>query len=251
MTRDMILTARMQARLSTAAYYGKTAVENLAKSVQAKPRFYDIANVSAAALMFHDHTHLSIVGSNDRYDWAINTNTKIKPVHGTSDILGHAGFIDAAHWIAREIQDNDLPHNRLYIGGHSAGGAIAEILPLLHLSPEGTYSFGAPKWCASKSAAKYWGQPWRSHRFIMSYDPVPYTPFSIRRKFRHVAIGIDIKDNGDYTFESEFGYLRKVTTILATAYAGSIAMLAKSLLHSHSSMRYAVALENASKEKLP
>ena len=261
--RDMILTARMQARLASAVYFGDQAVRAVAENAKARYRYYTAANVTAAALIFDDHAHLSICGTNDRYDWALNLNRNIVPI-GICE--GHEGFFDAARWISREVVGRGfgafLCGRKLYLGGHSAGGAIAEILPLINsdLRPEATYSFGSPKWCSTKTSAKYWSQSWRSHRFVMPSDPVPYTPLSLWRSilgvptFSHAAIAIEVQDSGKYAFQDEFGCVKKCLAFGSTVYAGGLALVATAakralpLLQSHGSNRYMVALENAAKE---
>lgn len=203
--RDMLLTARMQSRLAQAVYKGRDGVAQLAEETVGKFRWYESANVCAGALIFHDHVHLSVGGSNDSYDWAVNRASELAKV----ELLhAHKGYLDAAQWIGREIVRSEFPTltsgRRLYLGGHSAGGAIAELLPIKNplFRPEQIYTFGSPKWCSKLSASLYSAFAWETYRFVMPGDPVPYLPMNGWRQligipgFAHTAMGLEVDDNG-------------------------------------------------------
>jgi len=203
--RDMILTARMQAELAHAAYHSVDGVEAMAERYGTRWKVYRANHLEAAALFFSDHVHLVVCGTNDQYDWAINTSSSIQQL-GICEV--HKGFSDAAMWLAERLFSEGFAAyahgRRLYLGGHSAGGAIAEMLPLTsrRLIPEATFTFGAPKWCESQSAPKYRMQPWAKHRFVMAYDPVPFLPLTLWRRvfglrfFTHVTKAYQLTNEG-------------------------------------------------------
>ena len=258
--RDMLLTARQQAWLANAVYYGRVAVGALAETQRARFRNIKVANHDVALLVFPDHVHMSIAGTNDRYDWAANTHTEFVELDG---MQVHSGYADAAQWIANELNDcnilNLISDKRLYIGGHSAGGAIAEMLPLVdaRYRPSGTYTFGSPKWCGTDSAARYMSQPWTKIRFTMPLDPVPYLPPSLwrvilrRPTFSHVSVGVELRDSGEWGFVDDFQFAAKIASFGFTLWSGTLATVASLLrsksigLESHGANRYVRAIELA------
>jgi hypothetical protein len=88
--RDMLLTARQQAWLANAVYYGRVAVGALAETQRARYRNIKVANHDIAILIFPDHVHMSIAGTNDRYDWAANTHTEFVELDGMQVHSGYA-----------------------------------------------------------------------------------------------------------------------------------------------------------------
>lgn len=262
--RDMLLTARQQAWLANSVYYGRVAVAALAESQKARFRYLQVANHTIACLIFPDHVHVSICGTNDRYDWAQNSHTKFVEIDG---ITAHAGYVDAANWIVSELNNSGVASlfagKRIYLGGHSAGGAIAELIPLVdsRYRPSGTYTFGSPKWCETKDAAKYMAQPWTKIRFVMPLDPVPYLPPSLwrvifgRPTYSHVSVGVEIHDNGDWGFVDEFKLLAKVKSLGYTLWSGTIATVASAVnavkfgIEKHGANRYVRAVELAVKKQ--
>jgi hypothetical protein len=208
--RNWILTARRQAEIARAIYLGESFVRALAElSGAIGVRMFQANHIQAAALIYDSHVHLVVCGSNDEYDWFANSNSRIRYVAKEKVIEGHKGFVDSANWLCREILGTGfrpaLNGKKMYLGGHSAGGAIAEILPLFddRLSPSEVYTFGAPKWCVTDSVPVYLAQGWKTHRFVMSYDPVPYLPLTLwrmlfmQRYFAHTSSGIEVAETGE------------------------------------------------------
>lgn len=259
--RDMLLTARMQASLASAVYGGRDGVARLAESVIARFRYYESANVAAGVLIFDDHIHLSVAGSDDDYDWAINRNRNLKQV----ELLQvHEGYWDSAGWLVREITRSEFPTltagRRLYVGGHSAGGAIAEILPVrdMRFRPHQIFTFGSPKWCSRLSAALYSAFPWQTYRFTMSGDPVPYLPLNSWRQllgrpgFAHTAPGMEVSDDGDVLSVDGMTLARRLYCTAHHIYRhgvfgllSSIGNLRETIAANHGIARYRAAIEIA------
>lgn len=205
--RNALLTSYMQARLCDAVYAGREGVESLADMLGCRFRWIEVGNNCAGVLVFDDHIHLSVCGSNDRYDWMQNFDTK--PSSGM--LLGaHRGFCRAAeelrkHDAMREIRQmvTGFPRRPLVLGGHSAGGAIAQLLSLdSRLSPREVVTFGSPKVFTDTSSVVYKAYPWECFRYVMPGDPVPYMPFDIfaavrkRPRYAHAEPAWIVRDDG-------------------------------------------------------
>lgn len=205
--RNALLTSYMQARLCQAVYAGRDGVGSLADSLHCRFRWIEVGNNCAGALVFGDHVHLSVCGSNDRYDWMQNFDTR----PSSEMLLGaHRGFCRAAeelrkHDAVREIKQmaTGFPRRPLVIGGHSAGGAIAQLLSLDgRLSPREVVTFGSPKVFTDTSSVVYKAYPWECFRYVMPGDPVPYMPFDIfaavrkRPRYAHAEPAWILRDDG-------------------------------------------------------
>lgn len=260
--RDMLLTARMQAALAHAVYRGESGVQELAGTTGGIYGWYETGSVCAAALFFHDHVHLSIGGSNDSYDWAINGNRDFRKL----DLLHiHQGYFDASRWIADELLGKRffeyLEGRKLYVGGHSAGGAIAEIVAMRcrHLAqPKQIYTFGSPKWCSRLSASLYSAFSWESYRFVMAGDPVPYLPLDGWRQligrpgFAHTSAGLEITDDGQVLSANGLTMMRRIACLARTAWSHglirslvALGTIRDTIAKNHGIARYRAALDRA------
>lgn len=259
--RDMLLTAHMQARLSLAAYSGRDAVQSLAKEVGANFRWYRVAYVNAAVLGFDDHCHVSIVGSNDAHDWVQNLSASIDQ-HGI-----HGGFRLSADLIYDAMMNQGVSKltngRRLYLGGHSCGGAIAQVLSLPivapMLTPSEVYAFGAPRVFSPRIAARQSSAVFPTYRFTMPGDPVPHLPLRSfrmlfgRAQYAHGGIEFRLHDDGDYQTEGEKAFACVVLKWLASVGVYSLVGLARTrvfslgplLVKNHRIGRYLMAIEKA------
>ena len=262
--RNMLLTALKQARLAVALYGGEERVKELAKSTGGNYRNFNFGHLSAAALIYGDHVHLTICGSNDLYDWVQNIMTSTEEVNG--DYV-HRGFAGSAKALVQMIKRSDLPaimeKRRVYLGGHSAGGAIAEIMPIVteEFKPDEIYTFGSPKCMTLASAAAYNANEWKSFRFIMNGDPVPYLPLSTfgyllgREQYSHATKAIELRDNGLTLIHEGMTFLGKAWYLIKKIYMSGILTFVPvigafdGVVQSHSIRRYCSAL-NKSIEKL-
>lgn len=259
---DMLLTANRQCELAIAVYEGEGSVATLAERVGARYRNFKCANTAAAALIFEDHVHLVFCGTNDASDWAQNLNTSLADAGGY-DV--HQGFLNQAQWIAGAIGDSDfyriIGHRRLIIGGHSAGGAIAEIIPLIEPRIKkclaSVFTFGAPKSMARQSAAKYMSLGFKAYGFSMNGDPIPYVPLSLvsllrfGKAYSHASQGLYLKDAGSVQSTSGLTLIGKLLGIAKTFYLTGLTTAAvfvrqlPSLLKAHSIYRYHAGITKA------
>ena len=257
--RDVLLTARMQAWLCQAVYAGKQGVRSLAYANGARFRWFEVGNNCAGALIFSDHIHLSVCGSNDRYDWVQNADTHADK---RGNFVAHRGFLRAATQLRDVIVDSDLPHHihgwpsrPLILGGHSAGGAIAQLMALEdRIRPREIVTFGAPKALATSSAAAYSVGPWEVHRFVMGGDIIPYMPLRIgaalfrRPRYAHTCSPVYIDDNGqieadDIAVLQLAGIKIKHFTSISLASLSALLGLYNGVWKKHSIDRYVLAIE--------
>lgn len=262
--RDMILTALMQAELSLAVYGGKAAVDALAQRHGGSGFMIDAGSVSAGVLVFGDHVHLSVKGTDSVRDWARNFAISQESVGAFRGLRAHRGFRNDAQRLIRELVVSwiypALCFRRLYVGGHSAGGAIATLLGAHEeLRVSGVFTFGSPRVLDPESAAKYKALPWELRRFVMPGDPVPMMPF---RKFRrwfgraeyaHPVSPLLLDDLGVVRVQESLRVWDRARMIGKTglAYLSSLASLAIGRdvpswsLQAHDMTRYLAAIQNA------
>ena len=127
---DMLWTAMMQARLIAAAYAGR--VGELAEDAGANFKIVEEGNSLAAVLYFRDHTHLAVIGTNDIHDWVDNFSAGQTSYRG---MKVHSGFARCAIHLADRLEEAGFyaasAGKPVIVGGHSAGGAIAQLLTVL------------------------------------------------------------------------------------------------------------------------
>lgn len=201
--RDLLLTAKMHARLCTAVYCGRDAVKDLATICGGQSRFYEVGYIRAAVLSFRDHAHISVCGSNDLHDWVQNLSAR------QSEHV-HAGFRDSAEQLRAAFTASDLwlflENRPVILGGHSAGGAIANLLAE-SFHPRSVITFGAPRVFSPSGAVSHASESWEEFRFVMPGDYVPHLPLrSFRKlyggaKYAHSAGAIDLHDDGTVGME--------------------------------------------------
>lgn len=253
---SLLLTAKQQAGLAKALYGGRESVKEYAESQAARYRYFEIANHRAAALVFRDHYHFSVCGSNDRQDWLQNATTGKGNV---GRLVAHRGFIEAAEWIRREVMRSDLMDIVLQhdlpgvIGGHSLGGAVAQILALEErFQASQVVTLGAPKVWEKTSAASYYAYGFELHRFVTEGDIVPYMPFAIgawltgRPAYVHASAAMRLAEDGSVAID-ELGVIRKIaraakqTTQLGLAALTLI--VGRRISDAHSIGRYCESIE--------
>ncbi|QEG40404.1 lipase family protein [Roseimaritima ulvae] len=201
--RDLLLTAKMHARLAAAVYCGRDAVRDLASLCGGQDRFYETGYIRAAVLSFRDHAHITVCGSNDLHDWVQNLSAR-------QHINVHAGFLNSALQLQKAFSASDLGRfleNRpVIIGGHSAGGAIANLLAEC-FGPQCVVTFGAPRVFSHQRSVVYASERWEEFRFVMPGDYVPHLPLrSFRKlyggaKYAHSAGAIELRDDGTVGME--------------------------------------------------
>lgn len=150
---------------------------------------------------------LVIRGSDDWKDWLYNFRAFPRDTPGGR---AHGGFVVAARTIRARILDRArkvlAKHYRLLITGHSAGGAVAALMPCMLRASLGEHvagqidvvTFAAPPTWWSKGAAES-----LQVRIFHKDDPVPNcVPFLKHRQ--HELIALDDKgwiDAGDHAME--------------------------------------------------
>lgn len=254
--QSLLWTARQQAGLARALYGGRGAVQDYAVERGARYRYFEIANNRAAALIFADHAHISICGSNDAKDWIQNATTGRGSI---GSLIAHRGYIEAADWIRREmfrsdlltiLEQHDIP---IILGGHSAGGAIAQLLSVEpRLVPREVITFGSPKVWERRSAATYYAYPWEVYRFVNDGDIVPYLPLSVgayvlgRPLYTQATSAIRLSRDGKLSVDELGVFRRAIAGLKQFTHLGSAALtflVGRRVSDSHSIDRYCEAID--------
>lgn len=255
---DMLLTARMQARLAVALYAGRNATRELASDVGGTMHWFETEHITAAAIVFSDHLHITVCGSNDDGDWNDNLNACHVRDAGLD---AHRGYTSAAYQLLAEIRRvglfKTIGDRPLVLGGHSAGGAIAQVLAM-SLSPREIVTFGSPRVFSPGSATTYSFMGWPVHRFVCSGDPVPHFPL---RRFRclfgnatyaHTSQALHLSDDGEVLLEQDAGRFRRAASLAASVFMSGVAQIAKQICLlpalmrcRHEMDRYAAAVTKA------
>jgi len=109
----------------------------------------------------------------------------------------HRGFRAVAADAVAVVQSRVLPEERLVIGGHSLGGAVA-VLVAWHLASLGhknitVYTYGSPRVLSTKAARHYNNLVPDTIRVLHDRDLIPRVPVW---GYRHVGRTLHIKSNG-------------------------------------------------------
>jgi len=254
---DMLLTAQMQARLASRGC-SELGVDSLARQVGASRSGVLVASyVTASWLEFADHVHVSIQGTNDAHDWIQNLSASQAAI---GRLTCHAGFATSAKAIASEMVTTlrfplDKP---TIIGGHSAGGAIAEIAAVIAgVSVREVVTFGAPRVWSVDSAPFVRAMAWQCHRFVVAGDPVPALPFRRfrklfgRAKYAHNSEPLEITDDGRVLMDRGNSSLRKAVAVASGAWLYGLASVGlvknwmPTMLSRHSISTYSDHIEKA------
>ena len=247
MTTSVFRAAADMAVLADAVY---GTVEDMQQACEQlgywKPIILESGNARAMVAYDYGEAVIAIAGSNDEHDWLDNSKVKrqfIHPIHDHHEIYAHAGFLRHAKLIRDELAQMGIyaliKKHDLYLTGHSLGGAVAILLPLITdwLHPTGIYTFGAPRTLSHETAGKY---PYSVQRFQGATDIVPMMPLS--RRFSHVG-AVRYLNKGFFT-EHRWGALGKWLR-LSTFYARRLLSMrvSKTVVEQHSMSRYRRALE--------
>ena len=123
--------------------------------------------------------------------------------------LMHRGFLRATKSLLRQIKPYLATDKAIIATGHSMGGAMAMILPLLVKGVDRVITFGAPP-CMRLFAA----YPTRLMRIENNFDPIPH--LRIWKFFKHVGGVLWLDDNGK-AFDKRDSMLKEFTWFIQVA----------------------------------
>jgi pimeloyl-ACP methyl ester carboxylesterase len=203
---SLISTARVCSLACQALYDGREEFADVAQLYDYKFRFGEVAYARLGVLFNDFHTLIIVNGSDpDPHDWLANLDARQSNYCG---IKCHSGFADVCRMLAPEMRKMSIPDGRpVHVVGHSAGGAIAQLLAYSisgRLGIAGVITFGSPRVIASEHAPWYRALPWPVHRFVLGRDPVPLLPL---RNFRVLFGGADYSHTCDPTYIDSKGRL--------------------------------------------
>lgn len=205
-SRVNTLAASESVNFATLYHYAQRANDAYASASTIKKRLPDVTRVATPGrtdvLYFletndkHKTQTVSIRGTIDKKNWALDEDTK-----GVADkkvgILVHAGFEKATNAIYADLKSHLKPGYRIYITGHSLGGAVAALL-MVYLHVDGhkiarVVTFGQPKFTDQRGVAKYANLPLT--RVVNQNDIVAMMPDSTQNggvTFAHIGAEINI-----------------------------------------------------------
>lgn len=146
-----------------------------------------------------DSQYLLFAGSYDIKDWMENTEF----VKVERDGMGwlHNGFADYFDELKKEIIQRINPGKKLYIGGHSLGGAISCICALyLHnkgFKIESVYTFGMPRTGNKEWKNRFKDSKIEHYRIVNAKDIVTTVP---KLFYWHLDKEIHINRKGFFTW---------------------------------------------------
>lgn len=189
-------------------------------------------------------------------DWLVNLNFGKTASERNGKV--HQGFKQALDEVwdppDREGSDSlkkylddvcDGGRRKVWITGHSLGGALAALAASRHEPTSGLYTFGAPR-IGDRSFVKEFGVP--AYRFVNCEDVV--TGFPLRGQYRHVGENRIIDANGQiHVARAGWSGLRESAerAYMALRYprSGPREKLARDLLMDHAPILYAIHIGNA------
>lgn len=215
---EMLREAATQIQIASALYGGRGEVERFADKMGGHPIVIEVAYMRAVAIVFPDVVHVSVCGTDGVHDWVQNLSARQIRY---AECKVHRGFAESAIAIRQLLDDRSIQNfirgRRLIIGGHSAGGAIAELLAVVPwMRPDAVITFGAPRFVSSSTAAAMRSMPWPVHRFVTLADPVPGMPLRRfrclfgRARYSHTSPALELTDSGRILLEHDLSLARRV-----------------------------------------
>lgn len=254
----------IQARMADCMYAGPVEMGELVEYHGSQLNYVTVGSILAMVMDMPSYCYVGICGSRSATDW--RTNFDAGQTQLSNSLFAHRGFSESAERLRRAFASTCLiPADRPVIfGGHSSGGAIAEVLAWkLHVmgkaNVDRVVTFGAPRVWTPESAVSYRQLPWSLHRITMPGDVVPLLP---RRKHRflfgrnsytHASLAIELGDEGRFRLQESRHWLHSVLSLMHSAVAGSVSAIGvsnvfatfSSIRRKHSIERYVGAISEA------
>jgi triacylglycerol lipase len=180
--------ARFLALASSNAYRIAAEVDEWATGTALRVEHFDQDDTQAFAAVHPDYVILSFRGTETKRFGDIQTDIKVRPVNSPAGGTVHRGFAAALDtvWDRVEAVLAQHPEKRLWITGHSLGGALA-VLAASRLPDRvfGLYTFGQPR-VGDEEFARACQQRFgrRYFRFVHGRDVVPRIP-AFTTGYRH------------------------------------------------------------------
>lgn len=153
-----------------------------------KVDYFDSSRTSTGGFVASNNQHVVVVFEATRglRDWFTDISAWYNFKHRFGPI--HSGFMKAYSSVGRDIVDLLAEHQtkdkKLYVTGHSLGGALATIAAT-DIAPDQVYTYGSPRVMGVRAAKEYdqWACP--THRVAISGDLVTRLPKPLF--YRHVG----------------------------------------------------------------
>lgn len=161
-----------------------------------------------------DAHYLIFPGSYETKDWISDFETVKVERDGLGQV--HNGFADVFDVLKKDIMKRLDPKKKLYIAGHSQGGAVATITSLsLHnngYNIEGVYAFGSPRVGGWSWKKNFTNSKIKLFRVISGKDIVTSVPKFL---YFHVGEEININKRGFFSWFHDRFFDHKIENYIA------------------------------------
>jgi triacylglycerol lipase len=129
-------------------------------------------------------------------DWIGNLDVRLERWTSLDkDAHAHAGFLSAASGVFAQIKSRVAAltaggQRKLWLTGHSLGGALATLCAHMFAKVQGVYVFGSPRVGDAAFAAHYARPLWRFNNHsdvVVTVPPNWSLPFGLSREYQHVG----------------------------------------------------------------
>ena len=131
---------------------------------------------------------IAVRGTDNDVNWELDKDTRGVRDQRTGIVM-HSGFKTAAEAIYRDVRPRLRKDTKIYLTGHSLGGAVAAILGIYLMNEQfdiaGIYTFGQPKFTNAEGARTYQGLPLL--RVVYQNDVVATFPDETAGSKQHYA----------------------------------------------------------------
>ncbi len=251
-----ITNAARMAKFASAAYWAvgnefRDKRSTFSKEYQdGEITWWNLSNCSGVCVTYDRDIFIGIAGSNDAQGWRQNRDLEprnleewgdvhgIKLSPGVGDTTTSFGFAVHARLAYRGLVFAELEGRRVWIGAHSLGGAVANILQATdRFSHARAYTYGAPRAfrgrvpMAKRAAVKYALDP--IVHVPRSYYPPKQPTFYVR-----YPGSVTTRRTVRFTVLSYLGALRAILQ------RGSISWAIEAARKNHSMRKYELSLES-------
>ena len=123
----------------------------------------------AVGLRFGKLLFVGLRGTQFLFDWRINVRGLFVDLSDVwrrrhTGLIAHRGFLEEAHSMSRKLRPKirEFPADRVFLAGHSLGGAVASLVRFflgVPMSTMSTYVFGCPRYSRCKWLPLSWSTP--------------------------------------------------------------------------------------------
>lgn len=147
---------------------------------------------------------IAVRGTENEVNWQLDKDTR-GVMDQRAGIVMHSGFRTAAEAIYRDVRPRLRKDTKVYLTGHSLGGAVAAILGIYLMNENfnvaGVYTFGQPKFTNAEGARTYQRLPLL--RVVYQNDVVATFPNEMtgsKQPYAHVGPVVNLLQGPHYLY---------------------------------------------------